>query len=302
MFENCSSWVVQQLAHWSDWQPLYECWRGNRIPSLPGLYRIRRAGQQELAYIGQTGAGNMNLKKRMGMLRGIYAVEMPYRDPHTAAPALWSIRHAEGCDFEVSVLDGEWSTPWRKGLEALSISLYRYTYQKSPEVNFGRMPTGYQMSTANNARLTALGKRNRGGLTLALDNSHVLGIQPTGSLMSIPDRANWAGHQWSEWLPPEAILKIPQEVQGLYRIRSQGRENLVYVGQGQLRARLTAHLSKVNRARRAQDLVFQEACPLEFSWVINPIWKERHRLELENDLIASHLLVTEQLPSAQFMG
>jgi hypothetical protein len=302
MLENCSGWTVQQLAYWSDWQPLYECWRGNRIPSLPGLYRIRRAGQQELAYIGQTGSGGMTLKKRMAMLRGIYAVEMPYRDPHTAAPALWSIRHAEGCDFEVSVLPGQWSTPWRKGLEALSISLYRHVYQKSPEVNFGRMPAGYQMSTANNAHLKSSGKRYKGGSTQTLDKSHVLGIQPIGSLISVPNAKNWAGHQWTDWASAEKALGIPKASQGLYRIRSQGNENLIYIGQGILQCRLKAHLSKIVRAKRAQDLIFLKARPLEFSWVINPIWKEHHRLELENDLIASHLLMTEQLPSAQFMG
>ena len=45
----------------------------------------------------------MTLKQRLGMLRGVYGEEMPYRDPHTAAPALWALRRQDGCHFEVSV-------------------------------------------------------------------------------------------------------------------------------------------------------------------------------------------------------
>jgi hypothetical protein len=68
---------------WSPGLPHWTCWLGQRLPNVPGLYRIRRVGRDDLDYIGQTGAGGMTLKKRMGMLRGIYAEVMPYRDPHT---------------------------------------------------------------------------------------------------------------------------------------------------------------------------------------------------------------------------
>src|SRR5688572_27321882 len=78
---------------WSAWLPLWECWLGRMLPNVPGVYRIRRVGREDLDYIGQTGAGGMTLKKRMGMLRGIYGEVMPYRDPHTAGPALWALRH-----------------------------------------------------------------------------------------------------------------------------------------------------------------------------------------------------------------
>lgn len=61
--------------------PLNGCWRGSLIPNLPGLYRMRRVNRDDLDYIGQTGEGTMTLKKRLGMLRGVYEEEMPYRDP-----------------------------------------------------------------------------------------------------------------------------------------------------------------------------------------------------------------------------
>src|SRR6266699_4645892 len=78
--------LMEQVIHllaWSAWQPLYGCWRGTTIPALPGLYRIQRQGREDLDYIGQTGTGTMMLRNRLGMLRGIYGAQMPYRAPHT---------------------------------------------------------------------------------------------------------------------------------------------------------------------------------------------------------------------------
>ena len=117
-----------QYLTWSDWLPLKDSWLGGLLPQKPGLYRIRRVGRTELDYIGQTGAGGMTLKKRLGILRGVYAAEMPYRDPHTAGPTLWALRHANGGEFQISVVPIVGETPWRKGLEALAISLYREEY------------------------------------------------------------------------------------------------------------------------------------------------------------------------------
>jgi len=59
------------------------------IPLLPGLYRIRRIGRDDLDDIGQTGMSTMTLRKRLGRLRGINGEVMPYRDLHTAGPALY---------------------------------------------------------------------------------------------------------------------------------------------------------------------------------------------------------------------
>jgi hypothetical protein len=89
-----------RLLSWTPWVPLDGCWREGLIPQETGLYRIRQVGQTDLDYIGQTG---MTLGKRLAMLSGVYRPVMPYRDPHTAGPALWALRHATGCCFEVSV-------------------------------------------------------------------------------------------------------------------------------------------------------------------------------------------------------
>lgn len=146
---------VADLLVWTPWCPLRTSPIDPVIPRLPGLYRVRRVGHDDLDYIGQTG---MRLGQRLAMLRGLYADEMPYRDPHTAAPALWALRHATGCDFEVSVAPVDGSTQWRKGLETLAISLYRQEQGCSPTVEFGRVPVGYLASSSNNSRLVRAGK------------------------------------------------------------------------------------------------------------------------------------------------
>ena len=52
--------------------------------------------------VGQIGAGSMHLRKRLAMLKGIYADEMPFSDPHTVARALWALRISIGSLFEIS--------------------------------------------------------------------------------------------------------------------------------------------------------------------------------------------------------
>jgi hypothetical protein len=82
---------LADLLRWGAWRPLAPGSRDPEIPHLPGLYRIRRVGREDLDYIGQTGMGTMTLRKRPGMLRGVFGEIMPYRDPHTAGPALWAL-------------------------------------------------------------------------------------------------------------------------------------------------------------------------------------------------------------------
>ena len=98
---------IVKYIEWTEWLPL-QALKARQISDGPGLYRIRRIGQERWDYLGQTGMG---LRRRLSMLRGVYAPEMPYSDPHTAAPALWAIRHQSGCDFEFSVARIEGTTP-----------------------------------------------------------------------------------------------------------------------------------------------------------------------------------------------
>lgn len=80
----------------------------------------------------------------------------------------------------------------------MAISLYRQERQRSPTVNFGRMPLGYGLSSANNARLASTGKRFRGGLSEEQDVSHLPGIPPIGPLEGDPDSREWCGHAYTD--------------------------------------------------------------------------------------------------------
>jgi hypothetical protein len=292
---------VVEILDWGMWRPLLTASTDPAIPRLPGLYSIRRIGRSDLDYIGQT---SLRLGQRLGMLKGVYSEEMPYRDPHTAAPALWALRHAEGCDFEVSVVPVEGSSPWRKGLEALAIGLYRQEHEKSPNVQFGRVPLGYRASSANNARLVKLGRRFRGGPApgVMLD-SHALGIPPTAPLTGSPQEHKWHGLMWSEWRPLDLHDRKSFEAgTGLYRLRGTEADTLLYIGQGVIPDRPLAHLAKLRQPDHAQARIFSAQSRLEWSWVLNEEWTPLHRLELENDLIASHILQTGTIPPAQFLG
>ncbi len=287
------------LLQWSAWRPLATASRDKEISSLPGLYRIRRIGRDNLDYIGQTG---LPLRQRVAMLRGIYKEEMPYADPHTAGPALWALRHATGCDFECSVVPIEGSTPWRKGMEAVAIALYRQAIGRSPTVEFGRIAEGYHPSSGNSSRLEAAGKRFRGGPATGPHFRHAPGIAPMGKLTGNPQADSWGGHAWTPWFPlrqsngSDVIAGT-----GLYRIRGDDHQSLLYVGQGQVPSRPLAHLGKTRRADHRQGPIFGTQNRLEWAAALNEDWLPHHRLELENDLIAAHILTTGDVPVAQFL-
>ena len=83
--------TAADLLRRGGWRPFATASRDVEIPLLPGLYRIRRMGRDDLLYSGQTGMGTMTLRKRFGILRGVNGEVMPYRDLHTAEPALWAL-------------------------------------------------------------------------------------------------------------------------------------------------------------------------------------------------------------------
>jgi hypothetical protein len=250
----------------------------------------------------------MNLRKRLSMLRGVFAREMPYRAPHTAGPALWALRQSSRrVAFEVSVAPLDAGTPkqTRLALEALALFEHRKAWGASPTVNFGRMPDGFRISSDNNARLVAAGRRFRGGPTTVKDESHVRGVPPRATEVTSPLFFNWGGHAWTSWsaLGPDGDELPPAHTRGVYRIRaSRGQSAILYVGQGKVRDRLRAHQAKTRKRDHAQGLVFKQAGPLECSWVTYQQAPELHLLEYENDLIALHLLSTGEVPGAQFLG
>jgi len=288
------------LIKWSDWLPLNQSWANPLVPQLPGLYRIRREGRDDLDYIGQT---STLLRQRLGALRGVYGEEMPYRAPHTAGPALWALRSVSVSGFEVSVAPDEGQGRWRKGQEALAISLYRQERNGSPTVEFGRMPAGFRMSSGSNAQLVRADKRFRGGTMVEADASHLPSLKPAGPFIGHPQSTTWCGHHWSEWIPlVEAFGGKSADGEGLYRLRGEESGRLLYIGQGIVRQRLAAHLAKRLDPKHDQCPLLAAAPRLDCSWVLNGTWFRHQRLELETDLIAAHVLALREIPAMQWLG
>lgn len=90
---------------------------------------------------------------------------------------------------------------------------------------------------------------------------------------------------------------------GLYRIRDEGQPGLAYIGQGRIKARLDAHRRRALDKDDRQGRVFAARRRLECSYVLLVDDLPLHQLlELENDLIAAHMLVIGDPPTAQFLG
>lgn len=141
------------------------------------------------------------------------------------------------------------------------------------------------------------------GLTTQVEPNHWPSIAPVGNLTDDPQTHYWCGHQWSAWQPLATTMQqLSKGQSGLYRIRSSELPTLLYIGQVNLKDRLNAHHKKALQPHDAQSKEFATAPALQCSWVDNATWQAHQRLELENDLIASHLLMTETVPPAQFLG
>jgi hypothetical protein len=230
----------------------------------------------------------------MGNLNGVYGDEMPYNAPHTAGPGFWALRQDHDCEFEVSVVEVPGGVAVRKGMECLIISEHRVEHGRSPTLSFGRMPDGWTKSSDNTARLVAAGRRHRG----QRDSNalRVLDAPPPLSLIDDPRAGSWLGHQWTS----AAETSPSANSVGLYRsIRLDG-EGLVYVGQGRIAARVNSHVAKGEDPDHSQHRFF--AGNLTWDWVDLPEIDRTQLLELENDLIASHVHVYGRTPSAQFLG
>jgi hypothetical protein len=281
-------------GRWSDWIPLRGAGRNQQVPALPGLYRVRKMSGPEIDYVGQTG---VSLRGRLGQLNGLYGTQMPYNDPHTAAPALWALRHRDACDFEISVAGVPGTPLERKALEATAITHYRLDASRSPLANFGGMPPGYKKSTGNNSKLVASGHRARGGPDPGAP-ARPTSAAVAGDLRGDPQSVDWMNWPWSEWT--SAATSKDAQCIGLYRLRARSETGLLYVGQGKISARIRAHLAKAFRNGHRQAVFFSRE--MEASWVSLPHVFTYNLLEHENDLIAAHFLRHGYAPSAQFLG
>jgi len=271
---------VDAIGRWSPWFLLEDAGRNANIPMNPGLYRIRRPHVSGLDYVGQTS----NLRGRMSMLRGVYGEIIPYNDPHTAAPGLWVIRQSEASAFEVSVIEIPGDVVVRKGLECLLITEHRIEHRRSPTVNFGRMPEGWIKSKGGSTRFR--GRPDPEALRIVDAAAPKRLDQPVRS-------SRWLGFNWFEQSPPMTSV-------GVYRCLRSGGEGLVYIGQGRIADRIKGHQAKTRIPEHSQAGFFSG--DLTWEWAELGDAHRTQLLEIENDLIASHVLVCGRPPEAQFQG
>lgn len=252
------------------------------FPTGGGLYRVRVTGRDQLAYVGQTGR---DLRDRVTSLaRGVLAAGMPWNDPHTAAPKLWSYRHAEGLAYEASVAAADLPKNDRMGLESYAVWQYRREAGASPLCNFGRLHRRYVTST--NRKQAVSGRRlgdaepdNNGGPSLPP-------LAPRGT----PDAPDWMGLAWSAPAPLTRLgLNGAPTSPGVYRIADEG-SRVMYIGQSTgLADRLRSHARSTWPVPALYSLVTLAAG-------ITPT----QLLEVENDLIAGHFGYTGHAPPLQF--
>src|SRR5450755_3280240 len=230
---------------WTAWQPFAHPETFKLLPATPGLYRIRALGIEELFYIGETGR---NLRERLGDLRrNTLQAEMPFNDPHTAAPSLWTWRHAEQLEFECSAAslvpaNGiEEAEKHRKGLEFFLLWQYRLEFGASTRCNHGRFHPRYSKSKARKNHFR--GNRLADGVPDELAGGPSL---PPLQHMATPHEPNWMGLQWSpaELLAQSTLRDVPT-CPGAYKILDGGTSELLYVGETKsLRERMAAHKKK----------------------------------------------------------
>lgn len=273
--------VVANSMIWSAWIPFHAQHDGfGAIPAQPGLYRARPVGHKQLIYIGQTGR-SLRERVRTLCLRTLDA-EMPYNDPHTAAPNLWAWGETEGWDYEVSVAGVDVADADRQGLECLLLWQYRLEAGESTLANHGRFhphysKSGSRASDRRGGRLPPGRVNPAGGPSL-----------PPLFQQGQPMGGDWMGLTWSGWasLASRGRSEAPRSP-GVYRIAQD--DDVVYVGEsGDLRGRLQTH---------ARSWDAEVTC----SWVATPQADEAYqRHEVKNDLIGGFFAERDRSPLRQF--
>ncbi|SEW01259.1 GIY-YIG nuclease family protein [Natrinema salifodinae] len=272
---------------WSEWLSL-DLVDGDltAISTDPGLYRVRHCDRDGLEYIGQTGRSTRG--RVSALARNVHSKEMPFRDPHTAAPCLWAVRDRDGPAFEVSTATPSLAThdQDRKGLEEALIAIARREMGKSPTANFGRIIPGYSQS----------GYRSDGYVGGPLKEGEAESNTEPGRgpvpWKNVDDvtASDWMGLEWSGPYRLEDRLEPDLPDAGVYRIWYEGdAPPLAYIGETKAFSR---------RLRQHENTFGSEAL---FSVAVPDGMDAKHkRTEVETDLIGTHYLVTQRSPTAQF--
>ncbi len=264
---------------WSSWIALSER-DFSRLPAGPGVYRVRVTGSRSLAYIGETGD---SVRRRLQSLRAnVGRSEMPFNDPHTAAPGLWAWAHAVGHTYECSGAPAALSTGDRRGLECLLLWKHRLATGSSTLCNHGRIHGHYLKSRNRSSGFRGSLRSETGGL-LIQSRCH-----PALAAIGAPTELDWMGLAWSPWARLDSSL---DNAAAVYRIRSTSTDEVIYIGQ----------TLKLNQRRTAHARTFADAGPFLISHsLLAPDFSPAEMLEIENDLIGAFYESMGRSPRRQF--
>lgn len=273
--------------NWSEWLSLAptEDELGT-ITTDPGLYRVYHQNRDGLIYIGETGRSARGRVRALA--RGVYNEDMPFRDPHTAAPCLWAVRDRDGPELKVSFTapPKAQDKQERKAIEAALIAVTRRVTGKSPTANFGRIIDGYKQSSYRKDAIVGGRLSENETEPNCTDGRRPLPWENVDDITG----TNWMGLDWSEPYRLEDRLDPAFPDEGVYKIWYQDEvPPLAYIGE-------TSDFT--GRLRRHESTFGSEAF---FSVATSDDIEAKHkRTEVETDLIGAHYLTTNRPPRSQF--
>lgn len=275
-----SNWGGIQWTPWYSFQDVLE----NRqvLPTLAGMYRIKPVGYNHLMYIGQTGR---NLRERVTtLIQKTLADDMPYNDPHTAAPSLWAWRDAEGLEFECSVAPIGLTRENREGFECFLLWQYRLERGESTLCNHGRFHGDYIKSKSRRSQF-------RGRRLKDTEHRNDAGGESMAPLQFLgnPASPDFMGLLWSDFIREDSPAGHFPSESGVYRVKSLESGELLYIGEStHLRNRTQSHIRKDWGQRIGVSYcVLEDAKPYQLK-------------EIENDLIGGYFSIQQTLPRFQF--
>ncbi len=266
---------------WTDWIPLTrDQGSSSKIPSGPGLCRVKAVGDPTLFYIGQTGGSLKDTFRALG--NEILSERMP-SNPHVASPCLRAHRLEVGMDYEISATPQDPSRGDRMAIECFLLWQYRVEKGSSPPCNHVR---SHPRSTKERQKGTRKERPEKGMMNIKERKSHPP-LLPSGSMESL----RWMGLDWSEWkeLDLGNIQRIPTQP-GVYRIYDHEELVMLYLGGSRnLRKRIQSH----SRRNWGSNVAFSfHSLPRSLP--------EYQRMEIENDLIGGYYLERVKAPRFQF--
>ena len=266
---------------WTTWLPL----NSPEISIGSGIYRVRAIGGNEIFFIGSTGR---SLRERIGDLyRNIMkdATQMPFNDPHTAAPTLWAWRDDTHIDFECSAL----ALSSQENLEILvHYFLWHYRLERgdSTLANYGRSHPQYTKSS--NRSTGRRGHRLPEGSSNPAVGPSLEPLQLEGT----PFDTNWMGLEWNEYYSlTNGNFKNIASSPGAYKVIDTDTKELLFIG------------STPNLRKRLPDLKLKSwNCPypaVAFA-LQSPHLRSYQLAEMESDLLGAYYEQTKKPPKVQF--